>query len=105
MSIYNFLTTFTEPREVCVTTMETHNTPIYMYYTLLNWNRVSSVPTGNGFIKRTFRLKLEAPTGHKVTMILEEESNGDVLVVPMHFMHIEGDYSKKPYFLTFAQGQ
>lgn len=98
MSFYNFLCNFDQPCEVCVTTMETHNTPVYMYYTLVNVNTIRSIPTGNGFTKHNMRLKLKTPTGHMVTMIFEEETNGTDLMVPVHFMCIEDDPTQKRFF-------
>lgn len=82
--------------------METHNCPIYMYFTLVNVGRVSTKEYADGYVSRVFRLKLTTQTGHIVTMILEEVSNGDLLYVPVHHMYIETDETKKPYFICFS---
>ena len=102
MPLYRFLQSFNAPCEVCVTSMETPTTPVYMNFTLMNVNPVMTHPTGNGFVKRIFRLKLMAPSGRLVTMVLEEETNSDRLVVPVHEMHIEDDPTQKRYFLMLA---
>lgn len=99
MAYAHYFRFFTEPCEVRISTMETPDTPVHYYVTLTNAIKVSDTPLENGYVKRVFRLKFRTQYGTMFTMLLEEESNGTNLEVPIHHMYHESDNTKKPHFL------